>query len=111
MTATSRHFRAATLPTSTAAANDWRQQAACAGTVRPDDWFPDAGYLGKRLSHAALAMAVESVKAVCCACPSRVPCLDYALAHDLREGVWGGLTEDERAALKRKRARNKEATA
>ena len=33
MTATSRHFRAATIPTSTAGAVDWRQNAACRDEV------------------------------------------------------------------------------
>jgi WhiB family redox-sensing transcriptional regulator len=44
----------------------------------------------------------QTVKArkVCGNCPVRSECLDYALATGERFGVWGGLSEDERRALK-----------
>jgi len=41
----------------------------------------------------------RAAKAVCAACPVRRPCLAHALASQERYGVWGGLSERERAAL------------
>lgn len=43
-------------------------------------------------------------KKVCFNCPVRLECLQYALDHDERFGVWGGATERERRRLKRARA-------
>jgi hypothetical protein len=37
---------------------------------------------------------------VCAACPVRQPCLDYAITNCIAYGVWGGLTERERRALR-----------
>ena len=37
---------------------------------------------------------------VCAACPVRQPCLDYAITNRIAYGVWGGLTERERRALR-----------
>lgn len=58
----------------------------------PDAWWPArAG----DVDDAALA-------ARCCVdCPARVECLAYALAADERDGIWGGLTPDQRASLGR----------
>ena len=32
-------------------------------------------------------------------CAVRQDCLDYALSHNIQEGVWGGKTSDERKAM------------
>jgi WhiB family redox-sensing transcriptional regulator len=37
-------------------------------------------------------------------CPVRAECLAYALEHDERFGIWGGLSERERRRLKREAA-------
>lgn len=47
--------------------------------------------------------AVEEAKKLCAVCPVQPQCLAYALAHDEREGIWGGLTIDERREVARKR--------
>ena len=39
------------------------------------------------------------------------PCLDWALSSGQDSGVWGGLSEDERRALKRRQARTRVRTA
>lgn len=39
---------------------------------------------------------------LCRACPVATDCLEYALRHDERYGIWGGLDPVERAALRRK---------
>ena len=33
-------------------------------------------------------------------CPVRQPCLDYALGNAITHGIWGGLAERERRALR-----------
>ena len=40
--------------------------------------------------------------AVCARCPVRVECLDYALEAREVFGVWGGMTERRRRALRRR---------
>lgn len=42
----------------------------------------------------------EEAKTFCAECPVREPCLAYALRNRQDEGVWGGLTEQERARLR-----------
>lgn len=44
----------------------------------------------------------ETAKAYCFRCVVRTECLEYALEnHNLIVGVWGGLNDDERKALRR----------
>ena len=45
-------------------------------------------------------------KQICRGCPVMFECLEYALAVGEHEGVWGGLNEVERRAVKRRRAEN-----
>ena len=71
-----------------------------AGSCRsadPDLFFgPDAEFVSARQQREAEA------RAICAGCPVRDSCLAYAL--DTGEaGIWGGLTEDERRALRRQR--------
>ena len=70
----------------------WRKQAACRG-VDPNLFFQERG----QNSTAA--------KAVCAGCPVRLQCLDYAVSAYVRQGVWGGLTEQELRVLRRRRRR------
>ena len=37
---------------------------------------------------------------VCARCPVRQPCLDYAISNRITHGIWGGLTERERRAMR-----------
>lgn len=73
---------------------DWRESAACRG-VDPELFFP-VGDTGPAL------VQVEAAKAVCRRCPVSAECLAFALTTRQDAGVWGGLTEDERAALRRR---------
>ena len=70
---------------------DWADEARCLG-VDPDLFFPERGE-----THAGL-----KAKAVCSACPVREPCLGYAMTYAEKHGVWGGLSERERRALRRR---------
>jgi hypothetical protein len=44
--------------------------------------------------------AAGPARRVCAACPVRQPCLDYAISNRISHGIWGGLTERERRALR-----------
>jgi WhiB family transcriptional regulator, redox-sensing transcriptional regulator len=75
----------------------WRQSAACLGGD-PELFFP-VGTSGPAV------LQVEAAKAVCRGCPVAAPCLTWALDAGVEHGVWGGLTEEERRALRRRRSR------
>src|SRR3954464_2158277 len=72
--------------------NYWRQYARCLG-ADPEIFYPptesDDGSL--------------EAKAVCAVCPVREPCLEHAITHREKQGVWGGLDERERRRLVRQR--------
>lgn len=40
--------------------------------------------------------AIAAAKTVCATCPASAACLQWALDHDERYGVWGGMTDSER---------------
>lgn len=48
---------------------------------------------------------VEAAKAICRTCTVLAECLDYAVTTRQHEGIWGGLTEDERRPLLTRKAR------
>lgn len=73
---------------------DWRQLAACK-EEDPELFFP-IGTSGPAL------LQIEQAKAVCFRCPAATDCLAWALDTGQDSGVWGGLSEDERRALKRR---------
>lgn len=74
----------------TIADDSFRAQGLCAQTD-PELFYPE-----KRES-------AQPAKKICQECPVRLQCLEYALKHDERFGVWGGLSERERRALKKQR--------
>jgi WhiB family redox-sensing transcriptional regulator len=56
-------------------------------------------------------LQIEEAKQVCRRCDVREQCLAWALEAGQDHGVWGGLSEDERRALKRRNARARVRTA
>jgi WhiB family redox-sensing transcriptional regulator len=72
---------------------DWRVDARCT-QVDPEIFYPDKGGTTK------------GAKRVCAGCPVRANCLEFALDHDERWGVWGGLSQRERERLLKLRAQN-----
>jgi WhiB family redox-sensing transcriptional regulator len=72
---------------------DWREKASCR-SVDPDLFFP-VGTTGLALDQ------IEQAKAVCRACPSVDPCLEFALSTNQESGVWGATSEEERRKLRR----------
>jgi WhiB family redox-sensing transcriptional regulator len=69
-------------------ASSWQDRALCAQTD-PEAFFPEKGG------------STREAKKVCRTCEVRAECLEYALEHDERFGIWGGLSERERRRLKR----------
>ncbi|MCD7445661.1 WhiB family transcriptional regulator [Streptomyces lincolnensis] len=76
--------------------DNWRDHAACRHED-PDLFFP-IGTTGPAL------VQQEQAKAVCRRCPVREECLEWALDTGQAIGVWGGTSENERRALKRRAA-------
>ncbi|WP_018601468.1 WhiB family transcriptional regulator [Mycobacterium sp. 155] len=68
--------------------DQWQERALCAQTD-PEAFFPEKGG------------STREAKRICQGCEVKDACLDYALAHDERFGIWGGLSERERRRLKR----------
>jgi len=79
----------------------WRDRAACLGED-PELFFPD-GNTGPAL------LQLEAAKAVCRRCEVVEACLRFAIESGQDAGVWGGLSDDERRALKRRVARARRA--
>ena len=67
---------------------EWQDQGLCAQTD-PEAFFPEKGG------------STREAKRICQACAVRDECLEYALEHDERFGIWGGLSDRERRRLKR----------
>ena len=76
------------LPLTDAEEMAWQEKALCAQTD-PEAFFPEKGG------------STREAKRVCQSCEVQGDCLEYALAHDERFGIWGGLSERERRRLKR----------
>lgn len=74
----------------------WTDLANCIG-VPASTMFPPAGRAGQRVTIEA--------KAVCEACMVREACLEYALEHNEKHGIWGGTSEGERRQIRRERRR------
>ncbi|WP_221350799.1 WhiB family transcriptional regulator [Streptomyces beigongshangae] len=79
----------------------WRENAECR-TVDPDLFFP-IGNTGPALAQ------IEDAKSVCRRCPVQQECLDWALDTGQSIGVWGGRSENERRALRRRTRRSSSA--
>jgi WhiB family redox-sensing transcriptional regulator len=68
----------------------WADQALCAQTD-PEAFFPEKGG------------STRDAKKICVGCMVRAECLTWALDHEQRFGIWGGLSERERRKLGTKR--------
>ena len=76
----------------------WRDRPACLDE-NPELFFP--------IGNASVAgRQIERARVVCRRCEALDACLEWAMNSDQDSGVWGGLSEDERHALKRRDARN-----
>ena len=75
----------------------WRNRSACLDES-PELFFP-IGNTGPALDQ------IEEAKAVCARCEVVEACLSWAVEGGQDAGVWGGLSEEERRATKRRNAR------
>lgn len=64
----------------------WQERGSCRG-VDPELFFP------------ATEDEAAPGKTICGTCPVRLACLAFAIERNERFGIWGGLTERERARL------------
>ena len=75
----------------------WRDRAACLDED-PELFFP----IG---TGPPAFRQIEKAKVVCFRCEVMETCLSWAMESRQDDGVWGGLSADERRALKRRNAR------
>lgn len=68
---------------------DWLDQAVC-GQTDPEAFFPEQGG-----SNAA-------ARRTCMECDVRVQCLEWAIEMGEENGIWGGMTKDERREYARR---------
>jgi len=73
--------------------NAWEKQGACRG-LDPEIFYP------------ASEEEADAAKSVCAECHVRQACLEHALGHRERDGIWGGATERERRRIQRQRRRS-----
>jgi WhiB family transcriptional regulator, redox-sensing transcriptional regulator len=83
--------------TATGSAANWRLAGACL-SADPDLFFP--------ISTNGLAeRQIARAKMICAGCRVRQECLDFAQAHDLTYGIWGGTTPQDRRRERRRKRR------
>ena len=70
----------------------WRDDAACRNTA-PDLFFP-VGSTGEAEEESRAAIAL------CQSCPVREQCLEFAMATNQRDGIWGGTSEEDRRRMR-----------
>src|SRR5215469_14526214 len=75
----------------------WWRTAACRD-ADPELFFPIS-------ASVASGNVIRRAKQICASCPVTPLCLDYALTHRQEQGIWGGLTDEERQSLRRKMTR------
>lgn len=75
-------------------ADDWRHKSICRDED-PELYYP-IGTSGPAL------LQIEQAKATCRRCPVKDECLQFALDAGIDTGIWGGLSEEERRAVKRR---------
>jgi WhiB family redox-sensing transcriptional regulator len=74
-------------------------EAPCSETY-PDMFFADDQKDGTMVYRQVYSYENEA-KQVCANCPYRVACLTYAMENPDLQGIWGGLTEKDRNAVRR----------
>ena len=70
---------------------DWRDSANCLA-LDVNDFYPEKG-----------GSVPRTVYAVCAECDVRQVCLDWAIEHGERDGIWGGLSPTRRHKIAKAR--------
>ncbi|MGH8874829.1 MAG: WhiB family transcriptional regulator [Acidimicrobiia bacterium] len=68
----------------------WQEKANCRG-ADADLFFPERG------------ASTRKAKEICGACEVQVDCLEYAVSHGEKFGIWGGFSERERRRIRKQR--------
>ncbi|QRY43140.1 WhiB family transcriptional regulator [Mycolicibacterium boenickei] len=68
----------------------WQAKGACRNHKTPDIWYPH--------KKSPPDQTIEA-RSICIGCEVREKCLQYAMDHPDERGIWGGLTELERAGI------------
>lgn len=71
---------------------EWIAKAECRG-VDTNVFYPPM--------HATAEVMAEA-KSICAECSVVAECRDYAVRHNIRDGIWGGMNRRERDAYRRK---------
>jgi WhiB family redox-sensing transcriptional regulator len=79
---------------------NWPQRGHC--RYRDPELFFPVG------EGTAFRPQIAEAKGVCRPCPVATQCLAWALSSGQDEGIWGGMTPDERRSLKRREARRRQ---
>jgi WhiB family redox-sensing transcriptional regulator len=81
----------------TGSAANWRSAGACL-SADPDLFFPisTVGPAERQIARA---------KTICAGCGVRHECLEFALSHDPIQGIWGGMTAEDRQRERRRKRR------
>ena len=69
---------------------EWQDGAACRG-ANADLFFPERG------------ASTKTAKAICQTCNVQLACLDFAIEHRMKFGVWGGMSDKQRRQVARER--------
>ena len=72
---------------------EWQQHASCRDRDLSLFFGPEDEGVAERNHREARAIAI------CAGCTARTPCLEWALAHKITHGVWGGVGEEGRQRL------------
>ena len=76
---------------------EWQEQGAC----RTSD--PSIFFLEHNLRRKAKREKEAKAVSICNSCPVKLECLNHALNTPEIYGVWGGMTEEQRHTIMRKR--------
>jgi len=76
---------------------EWQEQGSCRDSD-PEIFFLDYNLRGK-----AKNKKEQTAISICNACPVKMKCLEHALNTPEIYGVWGGMTEEQRHVIMRKR--------
>lgn len=68
----------------------WMRNGECRN-YPPAAFFPSDG------------VGVDAARRICASCKVQAQCLEYALAHRIDHGVWGGSSERERRRILKRR--------
>lgn len=88
---------------------EWKDDAKCRGEYKPsyngesnyDPWFPEKGRSASY--NARVAKAICNGEDGLPECPVKYQCREYALQRNEKFGIWGGMSEQERARIRRNR--------